>query len=237
MNTKNILLIALCTIVTLSCHAIAKQQLTQGILIAIEGIDGAGKSTLAQAVSAFLEENGFDILLTREPGHSALGKEIRELVQTQTMPISSRAEFLLFAADRAQHFTELIIPALQQNRLVISDRIADSSLAYQGYGRGLDTQILRTINAWAMESIVPHLTIFVRVPVPTALERCRKRPSLSVFEHEQFLDKVAAGFEEIYQNRNDVVVVDGTNSPEFLTQQIYCAITQWIETNNLLHNN
>jgi len=222
---------------TFGSHATTRQQLTQGILIAIEGIDGAGKSTLAQAVSTFLQDNGFDILLTREPGHSALGKEIRELVQTQTMPISSRAEFLLFAADRAQHFAELIIPALQQNKLVISDRIADSSLAYQGYGRGLDTQTLRTVNTWAMESIIPHLTIFVRVPVLIALERCRKRPSLSVFEHEQFLDKVAAGFEEIYQNRSDVIVIDGTESPEFLTQQICDAITRWIETNNLLHNN
>lgn len=234
MHTKNVILIALCTITPFIVHAREKKQLTSGILIAIEGIDGAGKSTIAQAVSVTLQEKGFDILLTREPGDSALGKKIRELVQTQTMPISSRAEFLLFAADRAQHFAELVIPALQQNRLVISDRIADSSLAYQGYGRSLDTQTLRIINSWAMESTVPHLTIFVRVPVVIALERCKKRPSLSVFEHEQFLDKVAAGFEEIYHDRNDVIVVDGTESPVYLTTQICDAIEQWIQNNNLL---
>lgn len=232
MNKKRFLLITICTLATLNFYA--SQKLNRGILIAIEGIDGAGKTTLTQAVSLLLQQDGFDTLQTREPGHSALGKEIRELVQTQTMPIASIAEFLLFAADRAQHFAEVIIPALEQNKIIISDRIADSSLAYQGYGRGLDIQTLRIINNWAMKSINPDLTIFVRVPVTTALERCRKRPSLSVFEHEQFLDKVAAGFEKLYLNRNDVITVDGTESPDVLTTKIYHIIIQWIKTNNIL---
>lgn len=92
----------------------AHQQLTQGILIAIEGIDGSGKSTLVQNLFVLLQEKQFDLLLTKEPGDTDLGKKIREIVQTQDMPIASKAEYLLFAADRAQHFSEMIIPALIQ---------------------------------------------------------------------------------------------------------------------------
>lgn len=221
------------TAITIHTHGTHNKQLTKGILIAIEGIDGSGKSTLARALYNALQQENFDTILTREPGDSALGKEIRELVQTQTIPISSFAEFLLFAADRAQHFAELIIPALEQNKLIISDRMADSSLAYQGYGRGLELQALRTINSWAMNKIQPHLTIFIRIPIGIALERCRKRSTLSVFEQEQFLEKVARGFEEIYCNRNDVIIVDGAESLEYLTAYIYNAIQEWIRSNNL----
>src|SRR5688500_2417178 len=103
--------------------------LKRGILIAIEGIDGSGKSTIAQATALALKEQGFDLLLTKEPGDSELGKHIRELVQTQNVSISAKAQYLLFAADRAQHFMEKIIPALKTHKIILSDRLADSSLA------------------------------------------------------------------------------------------------------------
>lgn len=210
-------------------------KLHKGILIAIEGIDGSGKSTLAQNLSALLQQQEFDTILTKEPGSSELGKEIRHLIQTQNIPLASRAEYLLFAADRAQHFAELIIPALEQKKLIISDRMSDSSLAYQGYGNGNDLAMLRTINSWTMNTIIPDITIFVQVPVAIALERAKKRGSLSAYEkREDFLHKVAHGFEELYKNRADVIIVNGIESPENLTAQTYTAITQWIHTNNLL---
>ena len=210
-------------------------QLHQGILITIEGIDGSGKSTLAQNIFSTLQQQGFDTVLTKEPGASALGKEVRKLIQTKIIPLSPRAEYLLFAADRAQHFAELIIPALKQKKLIISDRMADSSLAYQGYGNGLDLTMLRTINDWAMSSIHPDLTIFVRVPVAVALERAKNRGPLSAYEkRENFLHNVAAGFEELYKNRANVIVVDGTLSQKTLNSHVCNAIEQWIHTKNLL---
>ena len=208
--------------------------LNRGILIAIEGIDGSGKSTLARNIATCLEQQGFDIALTREPGQSELGKEIRTLVQAQNISISPHAQYLLFAADRAQHFDELIIPALKKNTLIISDRMSDSSLAYQGYGNGLDLQMIKQINAWSMRTIVPDLTIFVRIPIDVALERCSKRGALSAYEKKDFLQKVAAGFEELYKNRGDVIIVDGTESPENLNEQLCKDIEQWIEIKKLI---
>jgi len=209
--------------------------LTKGILIAIEGIDGSGKSTLAHNLSLALHEQGYNTLLTKEPGASELGKEIRTIIQAQTIPLTHRAEYLLFAADRAQHFAELIIPALEQKKLIISDRMCDSSLAYQGYGNGLDLEMIRIINSWTMQNIVPDITIFVRVPVEIALERAKKRGSLSAYEQRtDFLHRVANGFEELYKNRNDVIIVNGMESPENLTTQVCTAIEQWLHTKNFL---
>ncbi|HLW72859.1 MAG TPA: dTMP kinase [Candidatus Babeliales bacterium] len=211
-------------------------QLKHGILIAIEGIDGSGKSTLAHNVSAALEQQGFDIVLTKEPGASALGKEVRKLIQTHVIPLTPRAEYLLFAADRAQHFAELIIPALEQKKLIISDRMADSSLAYQGYGNGLERAMIHTINSWTMTNIVPDITIFVRIPVAVALERAKNRGPLSAYEkREHFLHNVAAGFEELYKNRADIIIVDGTQSQESLNSYVCNAIEQWIHTKNYLN--
>jgi len=210
-------------------------QLTRGILITIEGIDGSGKSTLAHNAFTALQEQGFDITLTKEPGASELGKEVRTLIQAQIIPLSPRAEYLLFAADRAQHFAELIIPALEKNKLIISDRMADSSLAYQGYGNGLDLAMLRTINNWTMNNITPDITIFVRIPVAIALERAKNRGPLSAYEkRENFLHKVADGFEELYKNRSDVIIVNGNQTQEILTQQVCEAIEQWIHTKKYL---
>lgn len=209
-------------------------QLKSGILIAIEGIDGSGKSTLAKNISSLLEQQEFNTVLTKEPGDSELGKEIRELVCTQNMPISPRAQYLLFAADRAQHFTERIIPALKNNAVIICDRLCDSSLAYQGYGNGIDIEMIKTINEWSMHSIVPDLTIFVRIPVDIALERCNNRGTLSSYEKKDFLHKVANGFEEIYKNRNNVIIVDGTHEQNSITQQTYSMIIQWIQNKSIL---
>ena len=208
--------------------------LNHGILIAIEGIDGSGKTTLARNISSLLEQQGFNTLLTKEPGDSELGKEIRELVCAKNISISPLAQYLLFAADRAQHFTELIIPALKNNKLIICDRLADSSLAYQSYGNGVDREIVKSINTWSMQKIMPDLTIFVRIPVEIALERCGKRGSLSLYEKKEFLNKVAHGFEEIYKNRDNVIIVDGTDLPEIVAQDIFHKLIEWLTINKLL---
>ncbi len=177
-----------------------KAQLNRGFLITIEGIDGSGKSTLAKHLYDALEQKYAHVKLTKEPGDTEVGKKIREIVQTQATPLDPKTEFLLFAADRAEHFSKMIEPLLKENYLIISDRLADSSLAYQGYGRKLDKDTIKSINAWAMHNRQPDLTIFVKVPVETALERIQKRnETVSVFEKAPFLQRVANGFEKIYE--------------------------------------
>ena len=114
------------------------QQLKHGILIAVEGIDGSGKSSFAKNLTEFFTSHDIATCLTKQPGGTPLGKQLRHILQTQSVPLCSKAEYLLFAADRAQHMHEVIAPALQEKKIVISDRLADSSIIYQGYGRGLE---------------------------------------------------------------------------------------------------
>ncbi len=203
--------------------------LNKGLLIAIEGIDGSGKSTLAHNLFLHLHEKQYPVLLTKEPGGTPLGKKIRELVQNQTILLAQKTECLLFAADRAQHFAELVIPALEQNNIVISDRLCDSTIAYQGYGRKIEFEHLSYINHWTMDGITPDLTVFVRVPVEIALERVTQRGQLSAFEKKDFLENVAHGFEEIYKDRSNLITVDGTQSIESLTHQTCNAVIEWIQ--------
>lgn len=192
--------------------------LKKGIFISIEGIDGSGKSTLAKNLYNYLKNNNFETILTKEPGGTPFGLQLREILQKRTFDINPKSEFLLFASDRAQHFNEVIIPAVQENKIVISDRCHDSSIVYQGYGRGLDIETLKSINAWAMNGMQPDLTIFVRVPVETALERIRERKEeLTDFEKEKnFLERAAYGFDELYKDKSNVIILDGRQSPEEL---------------------
>jgi len=209
----------------------------QGILITLEGIDGSGKSTLAKNLFAGLQQKNMPVLLTKEPGGTSLGKQIRSMVQEKTMPICAKSEFLLFAADRAQHFQELIIPALQQKKIVISDRMADSSLVYQGFGRGLDVKIIQTVNDFAMDHLKPNLTFYVKVPVEVALERLKARNlELTSFEKEDisFMQRLHLGFETIFKNKNHVITLDGQESPDILAMQATAIVEQWMSAKNRL---
>lgn len=201
-----------------------------GLLIAIEGIDGSGKSTLAKHLFEHIART-HKALLTKEPGDSALGKKIRTIVQQQDVPVCPKAEYLLFAADRAQHFDEVVIPALQSGTIVLSDRMADSSLVYQGFARGLDIDIIKTVNAWAMNNQNPNITIFVRVEPKKARERLLARnETLTAFEreHEAFMQKVHDGFCSLYQNRNDVILINGEHDEQTVLHDALQALTKWL---------
>ncbi|MBQ2516677.1 MAG: dTMP kinase, partial [Desulfovibrio sp.] len=125
------------------------------MFITFEGIEGAGKSTAIASVADGLERRGRRVLLTQEPGGCALGKTLRTLLLDQKSVIASRAELFLFLADRAQHVAEVVRPALEQDIVVLCDRYADSTLAYQGYARGLDPAVLRQLSAEAAGGLVP----------------------------------------------------------------------------------
>lgn len=198
-----------------------------GFLCVIEGIDGSGKSTLAKSLAVALEERGHDVVQTREPGGTALGKDIRQwLHHSQVRPIPE-AEFLLFAADRAQHIHQIVKPALQEGKIVISDRMADSSMAYQGYGRGIDKAMIASVNRWVLQGIEPDILVYVTLDWDTAYQRLNKgREELTAFEQEKqdFFERVAAGFDEIFKNRPNVVTIDGRQDPDTVFKQAWEAI-------------
>ncbi len=209
--------------------------LAHGILIAVEGIDGSGKSTLCINLARMFDPL-VPIVLTKEPGGTVLGKQLRAIVQ-QPIQRSSQTEFLLFAADRAQHFNEVVLPALEQKKLVVSDRMADSSLVYQGYGRGLDFEMIKQINSWAMHNRTPDITIYIRIPLEVALERITKRNQvLTAFEQEDkaFMQRLIDGFDKLYADRNDVIFLDGTNNAERLLDIAYETILSYLQQRNIL---
>lgn len=188
---------------------------TSGILIAIEGIDGCGKSTLAPQLYSYFSEKAYNFpcLLTREPSTTALGKAVRALLSEQPAPLSPLSEFLLFAADRAEHFKNIVLPALQKNMIVISDRLSDSSLAYQGYGRGVDLTFIETVNKECMQQREPDLVIYLKIDLETALYRIhhRKLP-LTSFEKEEnsFWKKVINGFDTLFAKKKNCLIIDAT---------------------------
>lgn len=211
--------------------------LKRGVLIALEGIDGSGKSTLAKNLSQHLSNSSFPVFQTQEPGKTALGKLIKPVVQQKNIPLCAKAEFLLFAADRAQHFNELVMPALDKNMLVISDRMADSSLAYQGYGRGLDLTTLANINAWAMETRNPDLVLYVKITPEQARDRILQRGiPLSSFEQEreQFIQTLYDGFNALFAQRSNVITLDGMLNKEDLTHRATERIITWLQQQALL---
>jgi len=213
------------------------QTLNRGILLSVEGIDGSGKSTLANKLRDALRKKNIPVLLTYEPGDSELGKQLRPLLQEKPIAVCDKAEFLLYAADRAQHFEQLIFPALQEKKLIISDRMHDSSVAYQGYGRGLDVQIIKKINNWAMQKIEPDLTLYIQIPLKIALERLKKRkgrPTSIEQEKETFTKKVINGFETLFANRQNVLTLDGQQDADMLAKTALANVIRFLKDKKLL---
>ena len=211
--------------------------LKRGMLVSCEGIDGSGKSTLVKNVAKKLTEHNLPVIATREPGATQLGTVIRTLLQEKQIPICQKAEYLLFASDRAQHFHEIVIPNLQNNKIVISDRMADSSIVYQGFGRNLSIDMIKTINNWSMEKITPDLTLYVKISPEIARERLVKRnEKLTDYEKEKesFFKKLITGFETIFSHRQNVLYLDGTQTPEQLADTATEQILTWCKTNNVL---
>ena len=146
------------------------------MFISFEGIDGSGKSTVIRMLAEYLQHSGYNPLLTREPGGCALGHSLRPiLLNARTSGLSCRAELYLFLADRAQHVREVIRPALKAGQIVFCDRYTDSTLAYQGYGRGLNPEHLRHTNEMATGGLLPDLTLLLNLPVHCGLTRAVQR--------------------------------------------------------------
>ncbi|WP_372408749.1 dTMP kinase [Streptomyces luteireticuli] len=166
-----------------------------GFFIAFEGGDGAGKSTQVQAIAEWIRSKGHEVVVTREPGATPIGKRLRAiLLDVASAGLSDRAEALLYAADRAEHVNAVVRPALERGAVVISDRYIDSSVAYQGAGRDLSSTEIARINRWATEGLVPHLTVLLDVSPETARERFTEAPDRLESEPAEFHQRVRSGF-------------------------------------------
>ncbi len=202
-------------------------QTTQGIFIAFEGGEGTGKSTQSNLLAQWLEREGETVLLSREPGGTELGKDLRKiLLGHETGDISPRAEALLYAADRAHHVYSVIRPALDRGEVVISDRYFDSSAAYQGAGRVLNPTEVARISRWATESLYPTLTILIDLPAEIGLGRLQSRDRLEA-ESNDFHERVRQEFLQIaMMDPERYFVVDGTQSVEEINVQITARVAE-----------
>ncbi len=206
-------------------------------LISFEGGDGSGKSTQLRLLEGYLSSHGRACLCTREPGGTNLGEMIRKvLLEVGDKTISSQTELFLYLADRAQHVQEVIQPALASGRIVLCDRFTDSTLAYQGYGRGADLHMLRQMNLVASRGITPDLTFLLDCPVELGVSRTARRMQeqrptqgrVDRFECEkvEFHERVRRGFQELAQAEPErICVLDASRS----IQEVHDQIRQIVE--------
>ncbi len=188
--------------------------MTSGSFIVFEGGDGAGKSTQVALLREALERAGRQVTVTRQPGGTPLGQQIRDLV-LHGDHVAPRAEALLFAADKAHHVETLVRPALQRGEVVISDRYTDSSVAYQGAGRELGAQEVHDLNMWAVEDLVPDLTVVVDISAEEGRRRRGEVHDRLESEEDAFHEAIRQHFLSMaHGNPERYLVVDGTLPPE-----------------------
>jgi dTMP kinase len=200
---------------------------TKGTFIAFEGGEGTGKSTQSKLLAKWLEQEGETVVLSREPGGTELGKDLRKiLLGHETGVISPRAEALLYAADRAHHVFSVIRPGLDRGDVVITDRYFDSSAAYQGAGRVLNPSEVARISRWATESLYPTLTILIDVPATIGLARLKSLDRLEA-EPREFHERVRQEFLQIaLMDPERYLVVDGTQSVEEIHTEIIARVAE-----------
>jgi dTMP kinase len=201
----------------------------KGLFITLEGPEGAGKSTQIKRLCDWLEASGHAVLCTRNPGGTAIGQQIRQvLLDPANKAMVPMAELMLYAADRAQHVQEIVMPALAQGRIVVCDRFGDSTLAYQGYGRGLDLTLLRALNEMATGGLRPDLTLLLDLPSEIGLERVAKARAIDRLEDEAiaFHHRLRDGYLALAAAEPDrFAITDATASPDAVHVALVAAVT------------
>ncbi|HEY9867479.1 MAG TPA: dTMP kinase [Candidatus Obscuribacterales bacterium] len=198
----------------------------QGKLIVFEGVEGAGKTTQMQRIQAGLQGLiNTSVVITREPGGTLLGQELRRLLLEYQgeEPIQNQAELLMYAADRAQHVQGFLKPLLYQGNIVLCDRYTDSTVAYQGYGRGLDLNLIDQLNQIATGGLESDLTLWLDVDVEMGLARTRTRGKMDRMEQAnlEFHQRVQQGFKQLAQTHPDrIIPINGMLNPDVVTETI-----------------
>ncbi len=199
-----------------------KGGIMRGKFIVFEGSDGSGKTTILNNIKEYLDEHGYDYVLTREPGGTRIAEMVRDiLLSNHDEEMSHRTEALLFAASRAQHVDQIIRPNLEKGKLVISDRFYMSSLAYQAYGRELGYDGVMSINEFAIDGIKPDYTIFFNVDPITVLNRKKKQVEADRLESEEdsYHKRVYEGYQKLLEREDDnLIIIDARKSIEEVTK-------------------
>lgn len=202
----------------------------KGFFITFEGPDGAGKTTQIKALAEALEQDGFDILMTREPGGTRISDLIRAILLSKDhMEMTDQAEVLLYAASRAQHIQEKVIPSLQQNKIVLCDRYIDASVAYQSYGLGMDEAAVKSISHFASSGLQPVRTYMLDISAEESQRRLVSRAGevnqaeLDRIEQKalDYHKRVREGFLQISrEDRSRVLLIDANRSVDIISQEI-----------------
>lgn len=193
----------------------------KGLFITFEGCDGCGKTTQLELLAQYLQEHGYSVLTTREPGAKGLGTKLREILLNYDGEVSSNCESFLFLADRAQHIDNIVKPAINAGKIVLCDRHIDSTIAYQGYGRGIDRERLAYLNDLATSGLKPDLTLLFDVDTETSMQRVGKNKDRMESAGIEFQEKVRRGYLELAKSEpNRIKVLDSRKSIEQLHQEV-----------------
>ena len=187
----------------------------QGMFITFEGADGCGKTTQMKLLAQYLNKNGYDVVITREPGGKGLGEKVREILLNYDGEVSSVCESFLFLADRAQNIDIIVKPAIESGKIVLCDRHVDSTVAYQGYGRGLDIDRINMLNNLATSGKKPDLTFVFDIDVETSMKRVGREKDRMESAGIEFHERVRKGYLEIAKSEPErVKVIDATRTIE-----------------------
>jgi len=208
--------------------------MTRGSFITLEGIEGSGKTTQAAILAQALRSRGRKVMVTREPGGTRAGELVRAIFLDRSISLEGTAKLLLVLADRAQHVREKLRPALEGGQIVISDRYSDSTIAYQGYGRGLDLKLVRELNRVASDDVIPDLTILLDCDAETGLLRTKTRAENAVrvadrFEGEliEFHQRVREGFRMIARDEPlRIVLLDSARETNQVSADVLRLVLQ-----------
>ena len=207
--------------------------MTRGKFITFEGPDGSGKTTVSKAVTARLQEMGIPIRYTREPGGSRIAEQIRDIILAkENTEMDPRCEALLYAASRRQHLVEIVLPCLEAGTHVICDRFVDSSAAYQGYARGIGTEEVLEMNAFAIGDTMPDKTIFLDIPAETGLARIRENGRAADrmdSESAAFHQLVYDGYQKVMKSAGSRMIrIDASADAETVTEEALKAVLEII---------
>lgn len=187
----------------------------KGLFITFEGADGCGKTTQLNLLKDYLINTGYNVVVTREPGGKGLGEKIREILLNYDGEVSNQCESFLFLADRAQNIDITVKPAIKQGTIVLCDRHIDSTVAYQGYGRGLDIDEINKLNNLATNGLKPDLTLVFDVDIQTSMKRVGDEKDRMESSGIEFFNKVRNGYLELAKNEPDrIKVIDSTQTIE-----------------------
>lgn len=202
---------------------------SEGVFIVLEGIDGSGKSTQIRYLQGRLRQHGMDPLLIREPGGTPASEHIRHILLDRPLTMEPVTELLLYEAARSELTRTVIRPALSERRVVLADRFAMASVAYQGYGRGLNLALVEQLNKIATDGVEPSITIILDVPVEVAFSRKRRAFDRLERAGREFHERVRQGYRQLAQQTPNSVLLDGTTPATEIIEQIWTTIQPLLE--------